>query len=458
MANIYNASATGALNEKAYINQIYDQIGNSQKDTLKENYEASIRQLDSGAQNVRDTAGDYLRRAYVESERAKSNAGSSPALGGYGSVGSRAQAALTLGNQEQANVTALKQQQTAADQEFERQRKLLAERYSAAIKQAQADNDMNRAQALYAAARAEEEQLRSLRQSAATLMAGKGDTSLLTAIGKGTASAPAEGATWSGVTKHEDSINAIYDSQIEAQRAESESAYKEGISDLEAKAAQAQQATDRSLTGAYVEALKKDKNYREIQTASGQGSGTAAQAQLAREAGLTAELTDLRRQQLSQDTGVEQQRLQLLRNYGDEIARTRASGNLKRVQELYRAAEQEEQNRIADQKLVGSQLAKQNNYSVLGRLYGLNRDQIDRLQGTGAYAPRHSDDDSGSRGRSYTADENAAFDFVDRMLQTATSSRFDPSRVVNGTNQLTSAQKEIAQEYLAGAIASGRMK
>jgi hypothetical protein len=39
------------------------------------------------------------------------------------------------------------------------------------------------------------------------------------------------------------------------------------------------------------------------------------------------------------------------------------------------------------QKSLGNTLAAQNNYSVLGKLYGLTQDQIDRLQGTGAYAP-----------------------------------------------------------------------
>lgn len=54
------------------------------------------------------------------------------------------------------------------------------------------------------------------------------------------------------------------------------------MSDLDAKQAAAQAATDRSLTKAYVEALIKNKNYQEVQTAYGQGSGTADQARIAR--------------------------------------------------------------------------------------------------------------------------------------------------------------------------------
>ena len=59
----------------------------------------------------------------------------------------------------------------------------------------------------------------------------------------------------------------------------------------------------------------------------------------------------------------------------------------KRNEELYSAAEKEEQALIAEQKAIGELLSKQNNWSVLGKLYGLTQDQIDRLQGTGRYAP-----------------------------------------------------------------------
>lgn len=416
MSNIYSGSATSALNEKEYINKIYDKIGTSQKDTLKENYDASVKQLDTGVQTAQGKTNDYLKRAYVENGRANNNYQASPASGGLSRRSNNAQAMLTLGNQNQANVTALNQQQTVANQEFERQRKLLADKYSAAIKQAQADNDMNRAQALYDAAKAEEEQLRTLRQSAATLMAGNGDNSIMDAIGNGVAVTPdTTTPTWNGVTKDEDSINEVYDKKMESQKIEAESAYKESVSDLEAKQAEAQRTTDQNLTKAYVDALKKDKNYREVQTAYGQGSGTAAQAQLAREAGLTGDLTNLRKLQLKQDSDVEQQRLELLKNYGEEIAKAQAANDLKRVKALYEAAEKEERALVEEQKTVGNILEKQNNYSVLGKLYGLTPDQVHRLQGTGAYAPVYyggggggGDDDTGGGGGDDTGGSGAS--------------------------------------------------
>ena len=73
----------------------------------------------------------------------------------------------------------------------------------------------------------------------------------------------------------------------------------------------------------------------------------------------------------------------------------------KRAQALYKAAEAEEQSLIDTQKSVGEALAQQGNYSVLAKLWGLNQDQIDRLQGTGAYALSYG---GGGYGGSYYGD------------------------------------------------------
>lgn len=53
-----------------------------------------------------------------------------------------------------------------------------------------------------------------------------------------------------------------------------------------------------------------------------------------------------------------------------------------------------------------------------------------------------------------------AKNFVNRMLNNATNSRFDPERVINGTPEdvLTAEQKIYAQEYLKGVIEGGGMK
>ena len=61
----------------------------------------------------------------------------------------------------------------------------------------------------------------------------------------------------------------------------------------------------------------------------------------------------------------------------------------KRAEALLEAAKNEEQALVDQQKTVGQQMANQNDYSVLGALYGLTPDQIDLLQGTGSYAPSY---------------------------------------------------------------------
>lgn len=206
-----------------YINKLYDTSMGAQKDAVEDGYKKSIMQLNASQKNTQGQTADYLKRAYVEGNRATGNMNTASGAGGATvsgmGAGANVQARLTMGNQNQANATVLNQQQAAADAEYNRQRQLKSDWYAAQIKKAQADNDMNRAQALYDAAKAEEEQLRSLRQSGALLMAGKGDNSILDAIGRGEQVKIDETTpTWDGVIKNEEAINKIYDAQLEAQR------------------------------------------------------------------------------------------------------------------------------------------------------------------------------------------------------------------------------------------------
>lgn len=399
MATLYDTSATKALNEDAYINKLYDGTLDSQKKALQQGYDDSVKQLTTGQQNTQKQTSDYVKRAYVEGQRASGHVQKPATYPGLGNGGANAQARLTMGNQQQRNVSTLNNQQAVADQEFERQRKVLADKYAAQIKQAQADNDMVRAQALYDAAKAEEEQLRTLRESAASLMAGKGDMSITNAIAQGAEVTPdTTSPTWDGVLKNEESINKIYDAEMESLRQQAQMEHDESMSELEAQQKEAQRQTDEALNNAYVEALKKNQNYQEVQNAYGQGSGASMQARLAREAGLTEKLTDLRKLQLGKDAKTEMDKADLVRALGETISKAQSDVDSKRNKELYEAAEDEEQALIEEQKTVGNILAKQNNYSVLGALYGLTPDQIHRLQGTGAYAPVYQGGGGGGGG------------------------------------------------------------
>lgn len=164
--------------DAAYINKMYDGSLESQKQTLTQNYDTGVSDIAASAEKQRKATDANLNRTYVESAKAAKNYGE--VQNAYGlTSGAMAQARLAQDNQLQADLTALRAAQTDSDAQFERQRNLLAKEYSAAIAKAQADNDYQRAQALYNAAKADEDQLMQMQKEAGNLMAGVGDYSIL---------------------------------------------------------------------------------------------------------------------------------------------------------------------------------------------------------------------------------------------------------------------------------------
>lgn len=164
--------------DAAYINKMYDGSLESQKQTLASGYENNVSNIDASMEKQQKTTDANLNRTYVEAAKAAKNYGE--VQNAYGlTSGAMAQARLAQDNQLQADLTALRAVQTDSDAQFERQRNLLAKEYSAAIAKAQADNDYQRAQALYNAAKADEDQLMQMQKDAGNLMAGVGDYSIL---------------------------------------------------------------------------------------------------------------------------------------------------------------------------------------------------------------------------------------------------------------------------------------
>lgn len=396
MPTINDTSATKALNEDQYINKVYDNVIDKQKNLLKENYTQAGTELDAEKQSVQQQTNTNLGRVNVEAQKIK-EAYKGPKL----SSAAQQQAALSMDNQQKKNVTTMKTAQSEADAEIERQRKLLGDQYAAAIKKAQADNDMLRAQQLYEAAKAEDEQLLALKQEAGTRLAAMGDNSVLNSLlSGGTPARDTTSETWAEVRKREGDINKIYDSAIESDKQAAQMVLNEALSKLEAEQAAETAALDKNLTATYVNALKGAKNYNEVQAAYGLGSGTLAQARLARALGMTGDLTDQRGVQMGSAAKRGQQRFSAGQVYRDALAKSVETNENKRAAELYKAAEAEEQSLVDTQKSAGEALAQQNNYSVLGALYGLTPDQIHRLQGTGAYAPSYVGGGGGGGGTS----------------------------------------------------------
>lgn len=447
MANLTDSSALSALNEKDYINKLYDSNTDTTKKLLQDNYTQNEGLLNTEKQNVQNQTTAYVDRTNVEAQQSK-NAYTGPKL----TLGASAQESLSRGNAQQSNVTSLNQKQAEADAEIERQRQLLGSQYAAAIKKAQADNDMERAQQLYDAAKDEEEKLLELRTTASSLLADKGDTSIRDALLNGETPSPDySGETWEQVLKNEDSINSIYDNKLQSKLLELQMEQEQAASDLAAKRSKQSAETDSKLTDAYVEALQKAKNYAEVQTAYGQGSGTASAARTAQDTEMQKELTRLRGVQAGADAGYGIDNFELLKKYLGSVADNTQSVNSDRAKALLEAAEKEEESLYNTQLTLGQQMAKNNDYSVLGKLYGLNQDQIDRLQGTGAYAPvvYYGGDDGGSGG-SYNP--YASIDFASLSQKQATIDAMEKERAdllaltkYNARKQSTSTKSNTAK-------------
>lgn len=421
MPNINDSSAMSALNEKDYINKLYDTNTEGQKKLIQENYTDNMGVLNQEQQKTQQQTAGYVDRTAVENQQAKSIYANGN--GQNVSAGANLQASLYQDNARQKNTTQLNQQQNQAVAEIDRQRQLQGTLYESQIKEAVANNDMQRAQALYEAAKAEDEQYLALRKQAATLMASKGDNSILGSIAAGTENAAPEaaGETWAEVLKNQEQINSMYDNQLEAENQQLLQDYATDMSALEAEREQAQRKTDQQLNDAYVEAMQKAKNYAEVQTAYGQGSGTAAAAQLARDAELQGRMTDIRTQQIDTDAGYGMKGFDIGAALRKAQADNMADINAKRAQALYDAAEEEEQTLVENQQFVGNQYANQGNYEMLGRLYGLTADQVDRLMNRGAYAPRSSGGSGGSYSSGGSKYPNSLKESVQKLIDVGAS-------------------------------------
>lgn len=377
MADFKDFTATSALNQDDYINKLYDKRQQSQQQLAQQNQQDSENFLSGQSHALSGQTDNYKQRTHVESQQAAQQ----PTYPTKSlSAGAAAQVGLSRGNQLQKDVSALDARQAQAQADIDRQRQQLAQFYQTEIQRATAENDMQRAQQLYDAAKAEEKRLQSLRQEAAVYAQSRGDGSIMDSMVRGdSVQRDTTTQTMPEVLKNEEAINKIYDANYQAQQLKLQQQRDSQLSDLEAKQLQQQRATDTALTDAYTAALQKSRNAAEAQAAYGMGSGTAAQAALARELGLQQDLTDLRTLQLGKDASAGMDAYDVTSAYRKALDAANFENELKRAQALYGAAEDEETNLINQQKWLAQQLAARGDHSVLDKLYGLTQEQIDRL-------------------------------------------------------------------------------
>lgn len=377
MADFKDFTATSALNQDDYINKLYDKRQQSQQQLTQQNQQDSENFLSGQSHALSGQTDNYKQRTQVESQQAAQQPTYAPK---NLSAGAAAQVGLSRGNQLQKDVSALDARQAQAQAEIDRQRQQLAQFYQTEIQRATAENDMQRAQQLYNAAKAEEKRLQSLRQQAAVYAQSRGDGSIMDSMVRGDpVQRDTTTPTMQEVLKNEDAINKIYNANAQAQQLKLQQDRDSKLSDLEAQQLQQQRTTDTALTDAYTAALRSSRNAAEAQAAYGMGSGTAAQAALARELGLQQDLTDLRTLQLGKDVSAGMDAYDVTSAYRKALESANSENELKRAQSLYGAAENEENNLIDQQKWLAQQLAARGDHSVLDKLYGLTQEQIDRL-------------------------------------------------------------------------------
>lgn len=171
------------------LKQMYDNNLASQKAGLESDYKAALSDLDAQKEANRKNMEHNVRLTKTEADRSAVNNAEYYNAAGL-STGARAQARLASENQLLADLTAIRAAQQDADANVERQRGLMSQQYAAAIREAQANNDMAKAQALYEAAKEQEARMwqeqqnanaaaRSQQEAAAKIMAESGDFTLL---------------------------------------------------------------------------------------------------------------------------------------------------------------------------------------------------------------------------------------------------------------------------------------
>ena len=298
-----------------YINKMYDSVQDKQKKLLMDAYTGNNEVLDTEKKNVQQQTETNLERTDVEAQRVQDGYKPEAVSGNVNQ-----QVALAMGNQQRKNTGTLRDVQTDAEAQIERERQLLGQQYAAAIKQAQAENNMLRAQQLYEQAKQADAQF-----SAAKTDAGRRQVEL---------------------------VNQIYDNANEAERQKAESATAAILSQLQAQREQQQQETDRKLTDVYVNALRQGKASNEMQNAYGLGSGNRAQRQLARELETTEDLTELRGVQTEADATVGQKVAAAIRDREKAVTGAVTQNERKRAEALLQEA-MEEARRVAAQQNTG---------------------------------------------------------------------------------------------------------
>ena len=147
-----------ATSQADYINSLYDANRQAQEDNLRAAYEANLGTLDYTASKIPGTYNAAADQAAAQAAINRKNFNEYAAANGL-NTGAGAQARLSQGNAAAANIASVRKAQAEAEQELNFQRSQMETQYRNAISEALAQNDLQRAQALYEEAKRVDESL-----------------------------------------------------------------------------------------------------------------------------------------------------------------------------------------------------------------------------------------------------------------------------------------------------------
>lgn len=151
-----------------YINTLYKLNQEAEEQALKSAYEKNTAALDYEASKIPQTYNTSANQAAANAAIQRANFNESANATGV-NTGAGSQANLSMNNAAAANVNAIRMEQAKAVADIENQRAQLTLEYQNAIKDAIAQNNVNRAKALYEEAQRVDESLTSTAANQANL-------------------------------------------------------------------------------------------------------------------------------------------------------------------------------------------------------------------------------------------------------------------------------------------------
>lgn len=170
-------------------------------------------------------------------------------------------------------------------------------------------------------------------------------------------------------------LKQMYDSNLASQKAALQSDYDAALADLDAQKAAAQKQTEHNVRLTKTEADRSAVNAAEYYEAAGLSSGAKAQARVAQDNQLLADLTAIRAAQQQGDIDIERQRGLLGQQFAAAIRQAQAENDMAKAQALYEQAKEAEANLLAQQKEAANAMASIGNFDLYAQLYGLTPEQ-----------------------------------------------------------------------------------